>query len=323
MRRFAAILTVLAISIVLVSCGGGTGPKTHFVTIGTGGVTGVYYPTGGALAKMINDKSEEYHIKATVQATGGSVFNVNSIMAGDLDFGIAQSDIQFQAFNGVKEWEGNPQKGLRSIFSLHTEVVTVIASEDSKIESVTDMRDKVIAIGNPGSGNRANALDALWSADMTIDDIHAEDLKPAECAGMLQDGRIDAYFYTVGHPNGSIKEAVAGKEKVHFVPLVNAEKLIAKFPYYAIDEIDISHYEGVTNEANVPTFGVKATFVTSSKVSEDVVYAFTKEVFENFDKFKTLHPAFGSLTKEKMMQGLTAPLHPGAKKYFMEQGLVE
>ncbi len=332
------ILVLLLVTFLLISCGKKTETgsseettesavdgkkKMEFVTIGTGGVTGVYYPTGGAIAKIINTKSKEYKIKVTVQATGGSVFNINAVMKGDLDFGIAQSDRQYQAYKGLAEWKDMPQPRLRSVFSLHAESVTLIASDASGIKEAADMKGKIIAIGNPGSGHRNNALDALWAVGLTVDDIKAEDLKPSECAGTLQDGRIDAYFYTVGHPNGSIKEAVAGTTPVHFVSIPNVDKLLAKYPYYARATIDISHYEGVTNTENASTFGVKATLVTSADVSEETVYIITKELFENFDTFVTLHPAFTGLTKEQMLEGLTAPIHPGALKYYREAGLMQ
>ena len=272
---------------------------------------------------MLNDKADQYGLKVTVQATGGSVFNINAVMSGDLDFGIAQSDRQYQALKGMSEWEGNPQPKLCSVFSLHSEAVTLIASDPSGIVDAKDMKGKRIAIGNPGSGHRGNALDALSAYSLSIEDIKAEDLKPAECAGMLQDGRIDAYFYTVGHPNGSIKEAVAGRTKVHFVPLTEIGSLMEKFPYYTRAVIDIGYYPGVTNSENVQTFGVKATIVTSEDVAEDIVYMLTKEVFDNFEDFKSHHTAFSNLTKEQMLEGLTAPLHPGAKRYFKEAGLLK
>ena len=325
MHRITAIL--LAVSTILfISCGGGDkdkAPKTRFVSIGTGGVTGVYYPTGGVIAKMLNDKSDQYNLKVTVQATGGSVFNINAVMSGDLDFGIAQSDRQYQAYNGMSEWKDNPLPKLRSVFSLHSETVTLIASDPSGIMTASDMKGKRIAIGNPGSGHRGNALDALSAYALTLDDIMAEDLKPSECAGMLQDGRIDAYFYTVGHPNGSIKEAAAGKTKVHFVPLSEVDTLLSKYPYYTRATIDISHYPGVTNTENIRTFGVKATLVTSEDVPEDIVYTLTSEVFNNIENFKSQHAAFTMLTKEQMLEGMTAPLHAGAKKYFTEAGLLK
>ncbi len=300
--------------------------RTNYVTIGTGGVTGVYYPTGGAIAKMVNKKRKQYNLRATVESTGGSVFNVNAIMAGDLEFGVVQSDRQYQAYNGTADWEGRPQKKLRAVFSIHPESVTIVAAVEKNIKSVMDLKGKVVNIGNPGSGQRGNALDLLKAAGIDPDkDLKAEGLKAAESAGMLQDGRIDAFFYTVGHPNGSVKEAVAGARKVNFVtvPRDVVDKLVSKYPYYAPSFIPVEQYRGVANQENVDTFGVKATFVTSSDVSEDTVYAITKEVFENFDEFKKLHPAYAVLTRESMLQGLSAPIHPGALKYYKEAGLLK
>ncbi len=325
MQRIAAILLSIS-TLLFVACGGGgdgEAKKTRFIAIGTGGVTGVYYPTGGAIAKIINRNTRRHGLKATTEATGGSVFNINAVLSGDLDFGIAQSDRQYQVYNGLAEWKGNPQPRIRSVFSLHSESVTLIASDPSDIWTPADMKGKRIAIGNPGSGHRGNALDALWASGISLDDIIPEDLKPAECAGMLQDGRIDAYFYTVGHPNGSIKEAVAGTTPVHFVPIVNIDTLLKKNPYYTYAEIDIGHYQGVSNQENVPTFGVKATLVTSSDVPEEVVYTLTREVFANFDDFVNLHPALSGLKKEHLLEGQTAPLHPGAERFYREAGLME
>ncbi|MGD8252500.1 MAG: TAXI family TRAP transporter solute-binding subunit [Desulfobacterales bacterium] len=298
--------------------------KTQFVTIGTGGITGVYYPTGGAIAKMVNAKRDEYGIRATVESTGGSVFNINAIMAGDLEFGVAQSDRQYQAVEGIADWEEKgPQKDLRAVFSIHAETVDLIAAEDSGINTIQDLKGKRVNIGNVGSGYRQNAIDALEANGLNWEtDFNAESLKAAEAPGLIQDGRIDAAFYTVGHPSGYYKEATAGARKVKFIPIPNADKLVAKYPYYAKAQTLMTDYPGATNtEEAVETFGVKATFVTSAKVPDDVVYAITKEVFDNFDTFKKLHPAYAGLTKESMLDGLSAPIHPGAMKYYKEVGL--
>jgi TRAP transporter TAXI family solute receptor len=298
--------------------------KTQFVTIGTGGITGVYYPTGGAIAKMVNAKRDDYGIRATVESTGGSVFNINAIMAGDLEFGVAQSDRQYQAVEGIADWEDKgPQKDLRAVFSIHAETVDLIAAEDSGINTIQDLKGKRVNIGNVGSGYRQNAIDALEANGLNWEtDFNAESLKAAEAPGLIQDGRIDAAFYTVGHPSGYYKEATAGARKVKFIPIPNADKLVAKYPYYAKAQTLMSDYPGAINtEEAVETFGVKATFVTSANVPDDVVYAITKEVFDNFDTFKKLHPAYAGLTKESMLDGLSAPIHPGAMKYYKEVGL--
>jgi TRAP transporter TAXI family solute receptor len=299
--------------------------KTVFVTIGTGGITGVYYPTGGAIARMVNAKRKEYGIRATVESTGGSVFNVNAVMTGDLEFGVVQSDRQFQAIKGIANWKDKgPQKDLRAVFSIHPETVDLIAAVDANISSLQDLKGKRINIGNVGSGYRKNAIDALAANGLDYEkDFHAESLKAAEAPGLIQDGRLDAAFYTVGHPSGYYKEATSGKRKVKFVPITNIESLLDKYPYYAKAMTQVTKfYPAAANKSDVATFGVKATFVTSAKVPDNVVYAIVKEVFENFEAFKKLHPAYSGLTKQNMLEGLSAPLHPGAVKYYKEAGLM-
>jgi hypothetical protein len=296
---------------------------TKFVTIGTGGITGVYYPTGGAIAKIVNKKRKEYGIRCTVESTGGSVFNVNAIMSGDLEFGIVQSDRQYQAINGLAEWkEKGPQKDLRAVFSIHPESITLVATVESGAKDIRDLEGKRVNIGNPGSGQRQNSIDALNAVGINWEeDIIAESVKAAEAPGLLQDGRLDAFFYTVGHPSGAIKEATAGATKVRFLSIKNIDALLDKNPYYAKSYVPVDLYPGAVNEENVDTFGVKATFVTSAEVPEEIVYAVTKEVFQNFAEFKKLHPAYQVLTKEGMLEGLSAPFHPGAIKYYEEAGL--
>jgi len=319
----------LALAVVMVFSFGSVGTssaKTTYVTIGTGGVTGVYYPTGGAIGKIVNKKRKQYNLRVTVESTGGSVFNVNAVMAGDLEFGVVQSDRQWQAWNGKADWKDKgPQKDLRAICSFHPESIVLIAGDDTEINKFMDLKGKHVNIGNPGSGQRGNSTDALTACGIDWQkDMRAEGIKAAESAKMLQDGRIDAFFYTVGHPNGSIKEATSGKRKVHFVPVEGPciDKLVAKWPYYAKAYIPIKFYSMASNKENVNTFAVKATFVTSSKVSDDIVYAITKEVFDNLEAFKKLHPAYGILTKKNMLEGLSAPIHPGAMKYYKEAGLM-
>lgn len=316
----------LALSLVLAGTITSPAQAKTFVTIGTGGITGVYYPTGGAIAKIVNQSTDKHGVKCSVEATGASVFNINAIMSGDLEFGIAQADRQYQAYNGLAEWEGKPQKNLRAMFSLAPEAVTFVAAEDSGIKSIADVKGKVVNIGNPGSGNRQNAIDIFEAIGIDYKkDFKAESLKAADAPRTLQDGRIDGFFYTVGHPNGNIKEATSGKRKCRIVSITNLEPLLKKFPYYSLLTIDMAHYPEATNASDktVSTVGMLATFVTSSKVPDKVVYAVTKAVFENLGEFTKLHPALNALTRESMMEGNTIPLHPGAVKYFKEVGLLK
>jgi TRAP transporter TAXI family solute receptor len=328
MKKFFIFTLALLFAAVLFAASAPTSAqaKTVFVTIGTGGITGVYYPTGGAIAKMVNKKRKEYGIRATVESTGGSVFNINAVLAGDLEFGVAQSDRQYQAVQGIEDWKDKgPQKDLRAVFSIHPETVDLIAAVDSGINSIEDLKGKRVNIGNVGSGYRQNAIDALEANGLNWEkDFNAESLKAAEAPGLIQDGRLDAAFYTVGHPSGYYKEATSGKRKVKFIPIENVDGLLAKYPYYAKAMTKVTtFYPGAANDKDVPTFGVKATFVTSAKVPDKVVYAIVKEVFDNFDEFVKLHPAYTGLTKENMLEGLSAPFHPGAMKYYKEVGLMK
>lgn len=330
-RSFLLILSLLLVFLLLaVGCqkkdeAKEAGPSQKFVTIGTGGLTGVYYPVGGAISRIVNAKYDEYKLKATVESTGGSVFNINAVLSGDIEFGIAQSDRQHEAWMGTSDWTSTgPRKDLRVVCALHPESITLMAAEDAGIRTIYDLKGKRVNIGDPGSGNRGNAIDALSNAGLNWEtDIRAEQLKAVESAKLLQDGRIDAYFYTVGHPNGSVMEATAGTRKVRFVPIENVDNLIAQFPFYAKSIIPISMYPNATNKSDIVTYGVKATLVTSANVPEDVVYAVTKEIFENLDAFKALHPSLAVLTKENMLEGNSAPYHPGAVKYFKEAGLMK
>lgn len=320
------LLVVLMVALIAGAAFAGGKSETKFVTIGTGGVTGVYYPTGGAISRMVNAKPE-YGVRATVESTGGSVFNINAVLSGDLDFGIAQSDRQYQAYNGLAEWaDMGAQKDLRAVFSIHPESITLVAAVDSGINSVADLAGKRVNIGNPGSGNLQNSLDVLAAFGLTEADINAEQVKAVEAPGLLQDGRLDAFFYTVGHPNGNITEATSGRVKVKIVPIEGPQvkNLLDEYSYYAASRIPASLYPAAANDTDfVNSVGVKATLITSANVPDDVVYAITKEVFDNFDAFKALHPAYQVLTPEDMLTGLSAPIHPGALRYYKEAGMVD
>jgi uncharacterized protein len=305
------------------SAGTAAAQEQRFVSVGTGGVTGVYYPVGGAMCRLMNQTRREHGIRCSVESTGGSVFNVNAIKGGDLDFGVVQSDVQFNAFNGEGNFaqEGGPHPDLRSVFSLHAEPLTVVARAETNVSEFDDLKGKRVNIGNPGSGQRA-LMDLLiaekgWTnADFAL----AAELAPAEQSSALCDNNIDAFAYTVGHPAGAIEEATTTCSSV-IVPVEGevVDKLVEEHPYYFKAVIPGGMYRGTDEDVN--TFGVGATLVTSADVPEDVVYTFVKSVFDNFDSFKGLHPALANLTPEDMVsQGNSAPMHPGAEKYYREQG---
>lgn len=305
--------------------GAGAVNAQEFITIGTGSVTGVYYPTGGAICKLVNKDRKEHNIRCSVESTGGSIYNVNTIRSGELDFGIVQSDWQYHGYNGTSEFaEQGPFNKLRAMFSLHTEPFNIIARTDSGINGVADLAGKRVNIGNPGSGDRATmqvVMDAFgWTNDsFTL----ASELKGSERSQALCDNKIDAFIYMVGHPNGSIKEATTSCD-AKLVPATGEQidKIVAGNPYYAYSTVPAGMYRGT--EQDVKSFGVAATLVTTSDVSDEVAYNVAKAVFENFETFTRLHPAFANLKKEDMVKaGLSIPLHPGAAKYYKEIGLLK
>ena len=315
---------VLAAGLGVAVSSGATAAEQSFITIGTGGVTGVYYPTGGAICRLVNKGRKEHGIRCSVESTGGSVYNINTIRAGELDMGVAQSDWQFHAYNGTSKFsDAGPFKELRAVFSVHPEPFTVVARADSGVKKFQDLKGKRVNIGNPGSGQRGTMEVLMGALGWTNADFKlASELKAAEQSRALCDNKIDAMVYTVGHPAGSIKEATTSCDSVLVeVSGPEVDKLVGDNDYYRKATIPGGMYRG--SDGDVMTFGVGATFVTSTNVPDDVVYQVVKAVFENFDDFKKLHPAFGVLKKEEMIKdGLSAALHPGAARYYKEAGLM-
>jgi len=299
-----------------------------FITIGSGDTAGVYFPAGLAIARILNDRRAEARIRATVESTTGATFNLNAILADYLEFGLTQSDKQYQAVNGLAEWAGKgPQKELRAVFSLHHESVTLAAAADAEINSIEDLKGKRVSIGNPGASEHRTVMDALVAIGLNPgNDLIVRNVMASDAPALLQDDRIDAYFFTVGHPSETIRRALGNQRRTRIVPIAGSgiDRLVAENIPYIHSVIPVAQlYPAVSEQAPVATFGVIATLCTSAKVPGWVVYTLTKEVFENLDFFRRQHPAFSNLSKEDMLEGISAPLHRGASKYFEEVGLID
>lgn len=298
--------------------------EDKFITIGTGGQTGVYYVVGQSICQLVNRDTAKTHVKCNAPSTGASVANLNAIAAKEQDMGIVQSDWQYHAYNGSSSFENKKNDKIRAIFSLHPEPFTVMARDDSSIKSFDDLKGKRVNVGDPGSGTRATMNVILAAKKWTDKDFKvASELKPAEMASVMCDNNLDAITYNVGHPNGALKEAAASCD-AHLVPVTGPEidKLVADHSYYAKATIPGGLYKGTDNP--VETFGVYATLVSSADVDADKVYAVVKAVFDNFDRFKRLHPAFANLKEEEMIKNaLSAPLHEGAVRYYKERGWIK
>ena len=294
----------------------------QFVSIGTGGVTGVYYPTGGAICRLVNKDRKTHGIRCSAESTGGSVYNINTVRAGELEFGVAQSDWQYHAYRGTSKFE---DKGafteLRAVFSVHPEPFTLIVRKGSGITSFEGLKGKKVNVGNPGSGQRATMEVVMEAFGMKMSDFSlAAELKGSEMAQAICDNKIEAMIYTVGHPAAAVTQASSSCD-VELVSVTGApiDKLVADNSFYRVASVPGGMYAGSPNETT--TFGVGATVITSTAVPEEVVYTVVKAVFDNFADFKKLHPAFAHLKEDQMISdGLSAPLHPGALKYYKERG---
>ncbi len=315
MKKFALILLLGILSVPSFS--------KQFITIGTGGVTGTYYPTGGAICRLVNKVKKETGVFCSPESTNGSVFNINSINKKELDFGIAQSDIVYQAIKGNGKFEGKKLPKLRAVMAIYPELFTLVTRKDANINTIMDIKGKRINLGAIGSGNEATAMSLFNTLGIKKSDLAiAGSSKVVEMPHELKDNRSDGYFYMVGHPTANIK-IVSDSIDVKLVPITGAkiDKFINERPYYVKNSIPAGTYKG--NDKDVTTFGVKAVLVTSSDVKEEVVYSLVKQVFDNFELFKKSHPAFENITEKSLLEGLSAPLHNGAKKYYKKIGLIK
>jgi len=313
----------MAMASALAAVGVAHAAGDRFVTIGTGGVTGVYYPTGAAICRLVNKGREEHKIRCSVESTAGSVYNVNAIRSGEMDFGVIQSDVQGDAVNGTGIYADAPYKELRALFSTSAEPVHLMTLRDASINDFKQLAGKRVNIGNPGSGQRAMADLAMETLGWSKKEFSlAGELKSTEQAGALCDGKMQAVFWAAGVPNGAAQEATSTCD-VKIIPVVGdwVDAIVDKNPAYTKSVIPGGTYTG--NPDDIPTYGTRGTFVTSANTPDDVAYHLVKAVFDDLDAFKKLHPAFTALKAEQMVkESLSAPLHPGAIKYYKEKGLL-
>lgn len=295
------------------------------VTIGTAGVTGVYYPAGGAICRLVNRGRKEHGIRCTVESTGGSINNLESIHKGELELGVIQSDLLYAAYTGTEVFSDvGADKKIRGVFALHPEPFTVVVRKDAKIDSFDELKGKKVYLGAPGSGMRATMEELMKQKGWTKKSFSSiVDLKSSDQSQALCGGKIDAMVYAGGHPNGAIQQITSMcPTKIIDIEPEMVDALIAHHPYYSHATIPGGMYVG--NPKDVHTFGVKAVLAASEDLDEETVYQMVKAVFDNIDNFKTLHPVFATLNPKMMtLTGSNIPVHPGALRYFREKGLVQ
>lgn len=303
----------------------GARAEEKFITIGTASQLGVYYPAGGAICRLVKRGIKEHGIHCFVERTSGSVYNLKALRSGHLELAMAQGDWLYQSYEGSPPFtKAGADKELRALFSLHTEAFTVIVRQDKRIRNINDLKRKRIGMGADGSGMRATAEEFIKAMGWKNSNFASVTMmKPLELGNALCADKVDAIFFTTGHPSGAMQDITTGCDvRLLSVSGPKIDALMKEKPYYVSVQLPGGMYKGTPD--SVTTFGVKAVLVGTEKVSEDIIYEVVKAVFDNLDNFKTLHPVFSSLSKEGMVkEGIIVPLHPGALRYFQENNLLK
>lgn len=319
-------LSSLLLALLLVYTFPATSQATEpITTIGSGGISGVYYSTAGAIAKMFNLKRQEFGGWMANQPTKGSVANIEKVLVGEVDFGISQGNFLFDAMHGEGFYAGQEKGNLRAVLGLYIEDLTIVAAADTGINTATDLKGKRVNIGVPGSSTTLTALTVLKELGIEPGDLTLLNYPGYEASERLQSDDIDAYIITVGHPNLSIMEATKGKRKVHIVPFSQTliDRVAARKAYISADKINPRYYDRLVDKNLIPTLGVRAVLFTRADMDEKLVYQVVKQVMDNFDLFRQQHPALANLTRAAMSRNHIIPLHAGAERYFREEGLLQ
>jgi hypothetical protein len=305
----------------------GAGPALagdEMISVGAGNTVGGYYAASSAMAKIFNRKRQDYHQWLVTVASQGSEENINNVLAGKTQFGLAQANMLDRAKRGLAPWAGRPQKSLQAVLGLYTEDLTIVAAEDAGILSVAGLKGKRVNIGSPGSSDEEYARQILQKAGIRMEEVIISRFPAAVASDLLAEGKIDAYFYTAGHPNLSVWEATSGKRKARLLPLDKSlidQILVANPPAKAVS-ITTDYYPGLENRGAIPTVGVKAVLFTREGMPEETVYRLVKEVMTNLDVFRRQQPALAGLTAKEMATVPIGPLHRGAERFFREAGLL-
>jgi len=316
-------LTLLTTAILLLQPVTAAAFSQPSLSISTGNSTGTYYAVSSALAKIFNRKCADYGVRISTAPSQGSVANIDNVREGTAAFGISESVMLRFAEQGTGPWKGKPGTKLRAVLGLHVEAVTIVAAVDREINRVGDLAGKRVNIGAPGSSVYEFGALFLESAGVTPADVMLTNHPAALSSEFLQKNDIDAYIYTVGHPNLSVLEASSGKRKVLLLPLDT--RLITRItdanPLLVPTVIPTGYYPGLECRGPVPSIGVRSVLFTRDDMPDETVYRLVREVMTNFDLLKRQHPVLRGLTPREAAEVTAIPLHPGAERYFREAGL--
>jgi TRAP transporter TAXI family solute receptor len=311
-----ALALVLVLSLALTGCA----PQKNNFILATGGTSGTYYPFGGSMAQIFNSKIANMNV--TAQATGASVENLKLISQKEAELAIVQNDMTDYAYNGTEAFKDAKVENVRVIGNLYPEVIQIVASADSGINTIEDIKGKKFSVGAPGSGVEANARQLLDVLGMTYNDFSANYLSFAESADSLKDNHIDGFMFVSGVPNAAIQDtATTSSLKFVSIPDDVINELTTKYPFFVEIIIPAGTYKG--QDADVKTVAVTATLIVGAEVSEQVVYDLTKALFENQPELATAHAKGAELSLESAVKGVSVPFHPGAEKYYKEVGAIK
>jgi len=312
------LVVILAVALVIPAA---LAQQRRLVSIASGWVVGVYYPLAGAMSRIVY-KVKDLNLRATVESSGASVANAQLIGTGDADFALLQNDIAFYAYNGVtlSAFKDKPIKNMGAVFTIYPELVHAVVTKASGVKTVRDLKGKKVVLGPQGSGTEANALQILEAYGLKESDFKAERIDAAAAADQLKDGRVDAAFFTTGMGSAVIVDSfISGK--VALVPVTGseAEAMKKKYPFYTSVKVPANTYK---DQAETTTVAVMAMMVARSDLPEDLVYRFTKAIFDDLKQFHAAHSAATHLTLETALSGNPIPLHPGAARFYKEKGIL-
>ena len=323
MKRLATVALIAIAAAVLALPGGVAAQQRRLVTIASGWVVGVYYPLAGAMSRIAYN-AKDLNIRATVESSGASVANAQLIGTGDADFALLQNDIAYYAYNGttLAAFNGKPVKSMGGIFTIYPELVHIVATQGSGVKSVRDLRGKRVVLGPQGSGTEQNALQILEMHGLKESDVRAERIDAAAAADQIKDARVDAAFFTTGLGSAVIIDTfISGKAVMVPVAAGEGDALKKKYPFYTMERIPANTYKGQETEITTPA--VMAMMVAKADLPEDLVYRFTKAIFDDLKQFHAAHAAAKNLTLQSATAGMPIPLHPGAAKFFKEKGITK
>ncbi|MDI6600845.1 MAG: TAXI family TRAP transporter solute-binding subunit [Thermoanaerobacteraceae bacterium] len=331
-KRFFAVLMVLIMAMALIAGCGTQQPaqeqtqeqaqdqkpaEQKFLNIATGGTAGTYYPLGGAMADVW--KNSIPGLNPSVQSTGAAVANVNMLRDGSVDVIFVQNDIAYYAFSGEEMFKDKKYEDIRGLAALYPETIQIVALKNKNVKTVADLKGKKVAVGAAGSGTEANARQILEAAGLTYNDINVQYLSFGDAANNMKDGNIDAAFITAGMPTAAVTDISASTD-INIVDVSDevADKLIQKYPFYVKTTVPAGTYKG--QDSDIKTVSVMSMLAVSKNMDEDLAYNLTKALYENTDRLKAAHKMGEKITLDTAKEGMSIDLHPGAAKYYTEQG---